>query len=222
MKYASYLYPIEEEKKNYKLFINSITNEELKQILIAISITGFRINEILNCYFFYSEDKLICRAPSSKSLISTSSFLSTKSKNARFLGRRILTKLLDKNIWKSVYCTNLFNLNIEYIKKSAAKNTLDKVNEFFCEPFRKCKTYDYIYRKLKHEQLTIKTKFKATKEEVPAVVFSTPAFHFFRKLYASEFYSKTKDVFKTIDQMRWKKLDTSLFYIKNYKEVEYE
>lgn len=120
--------------------------------------------------------------------------------------------------WKSVYCVNLFNLNTEYIKQHAKKNTIEKVNEFFCEPFKRCKTYDYIYRKLKNEQLKIKTKYKATKEEVPAIIFSTPAFHFFRKLYASEFYFKTNDVFRTIEQMRWKKLDTSLFYIKGYKE----
>jgi len=221
-KVSSYCLPDRKEVKKYIYQIENIKDDALRKFIKLILLSGFRSGEILNSYLFRDVDNNIyIRAVATKTkefqLFSELEKINMpRGNHAKFLGRTNLKKLVDKRgIWKSVPLTNLFKISVSELEDLINDEML-KPDVFVAEGLS---IFDYnnVYNRLKKEEMRLKVKYRASQKEASVNMYFNPSFHFYRKLFASEYsLQHNHNILKTIDFMKWSKLDMILHYVKDY------
>jgi len=219
-------FPIEDEVSNYIQFVELTKSHdiELHKLLTLICCSGVRITEALNSFILHDITKnryyLRCIALKRKK-ITKFEFSKERAMHEKELMKLLITK---PQAFKTMPLLNLFKLDVSDI--------LENVNDVD-EPIRKWKPftidfkkrrYDEFFRSLKNAYTTLNMRFRVYYLEsklsgIVKTVEIVPSFHFYRKLFVSELYKRTRDITASVEYMKWSKLERLLDYSKAY-EIE--
>jgi hypothetical protein len=207
-KKASFLFPDKEELQQYAEEIDGMKNKKIRIVLKIIGITGVRFGEAINGFFFRDADfNLFFQCISAK----RGKLKMSKNGESVFLGKDILKNNLGFPIWKKIKCVNIFSLDIEELEELVS----DEGEYIWIGEAIGLKSYFTAYKALKKNQNELKMKYKRNEDEELTSVFSRPAFHFFRKLFASEYYRKF-GIASAVDKLKWKNINLFFQYVKEY------
>jgi hypothetical protein len=214
-------FPIITERDNYTEYINKFPDTDVRLILKVISLTGVRFSEALNSFIVYDNatntHRLRCYALK-------------RSKDTQFkLGHTKAVKIDDlqrdlevyPNRFKSVPLLNILNLDIyELLDKSNDIQTPPNQMRPFSSYLTK-KYYIAYYRALKKKgECRFRVNYMNSKlDNIEKEISITPTFHFYRKLFVSELYNKTKDIDYTIDVLKWTNINRMVDYTKSYDNL---
>jgi len=217
-KEASFYYPARKELDDYRQGIERLEDKDVKLILKAVMLCGFRFSEIINCYFYRdAEQALIIRAPAAKIENGVGIVKEGGETGSRFLGAAKLRALMQikPKAWKSVRAENVLDLDLASLEEIINPENTQRP-KFFAEALGISRYYQ-AWRKLKGCERDLRIRFKPSKLEADESLDAVPAFHFYRKLFAAEYYHRHgKDVLGTVEYMRWRRLNMVLDYIKTY------
>ena len=211
-KTSSYCIPI--RSVNYSESVENISDRGIRIILKTILLTGFRIGEVLNGYYFRDEEEVLYfRSIALKTKKITA--LSKSEHQTKFLGASKLNSLIPLDVWKSVRTANIFGLDIDEIISISEGSEYN--NPKYLADEIGIRTYKQALLRLKKVAKETKVKYRRRESEAGYTRYYIPAFHFYRKLFATELYHRTgKDFLTTVDYMRWKNLNMVLKYVKEY------
>jgi len=219
-------FPIKEEMKNYIDFIKDVKDkdEDLYKVLTLISCTGVRFTEALNSFILYDnkKDKYYLKCIALKRKQATNGFVYSKQKAMSTEEIRDLA-IKNPNAFKIIPLINLFDLPVYDIYKTA--NDIDtpirSLRPFFT--YLRKKTYVAYFLSLKKFDIPFRVYYLESKlAGIEKEISIMPSFHFYRKLFVSELYEKTKDMPFAVEYMKWSQPNRIFDYVKAYQKNLYE
>lgn len=214
-KKRSFLYPTKENIQEYIAAIENIEDTGLRRLLKTILCTGVRVGEALNGFYFFDADgNMFFQCISAK----RRNILISDGHQSKFQGKKLLEGCLSLPYWKRVKCVNLFAFDITELNELAEKNEGPQAPiEFLAEQIG---IYNYLaaYQRLKVKNLAQKVQYRRANSDEEAIkIIEIPAFHFYRKLFAAEYYIRF-GIASAVEKLKWKNINVFFEYVKNYKE----
>lgn len=200
--------------------IEQISEDRIRKLVKITCCCGYRIGEILNSYLYQStQNEIYIRSIILKNYharVLGIKYVNRIKHETDFLGEQTLNSLhkLHTNktpLFKSNALKNLLRLDLSEIEDLISENVLQP--KYLAQQL-KIRTYGLAYRLLKSYMPPIPLKLKMSDYEDAIKEVGVPAFHFFRKLYATLYYHQTNNFVETVTEMRWRNLSVLLKYVK--------
>lgn len=219
-KLSSFYFPNLNFLKEVRNAIEQISEDRIRKLVKITCCCGYRIGEILNSYLYQSpENEIYIRSIILKNYharILGIKYVNKIKHETDFLGEQTLNSLhaLHTNktpLFKSNILKNLLKLDLSEIDDLISESVLQPR---YLAQLLNIKTYSLAYHLLKTHMQPIPIKLKLSDFEDAVNDVGVPAFHFFRKLYATLYYHQTNNFVETVTEMRWKNLSVLLKYVK--------
>lgn len=233
------------ENKHMREYVESISNDTIRNIFTVGLSSGFRICEILNSYVYYdspAHTRMLIRAPAEKKREFVLDENKHKIKYTDEFGRLKFKK--ESTLQPTTYDSTgkrvpkirgflgeawlKASLNDKIWKSREIQRNLFGINTTFLDDNVSFDMYDphWLFPKSRYNDLFKILKKDIPEEEVfyfpnkmleePIRIMAKPSFHYLRKCVASKMI-QTNSLATTVNYLAWDDINTSRFYIKIYK-----